>query len=282
MKKMILAATFATLFTFAAQAETVGLYIGGQIWQSGTSGTFGEKNTPINANLKKEHQSSYFVAVEHPLPFLPNVRISNTSLSTTGNTNLTQESSFDDEIAHINVKEDIDVDAQFDVSYIDYTLYYELFGNDLFSFDLGLTGRDFNGSDALTEKTDTITTSRDFIWDDEAHDNHDYHNIIETANTVTMRQIKTHDIMPMLYIATSISLPLMHLSIFAQGDFSLKDDHSFYDYQVGLNYDLVNNRMMDLNLLLGYRAEKIEFEDLDSLYTDLEFKGAFVGVVAHF
>jgi hypothetical protein len=27
---------------------------------------------------------------------------------------------------------------------------------------------------------------------------------------------------------------------------------------------------------------KMEFEDLNSLYTDLEFKGAFLGVIAHF
>ena len=40
--------------------------------------------------------------------------------------------------------------------------------------------------------------------------------------------------------------------------------------------------MMDFNLTLGYRAVKTEFEDLNNLYTDLEFKGAFVGVIARF
>ena len=52
-------------------------------------------------------------------------------------------------------------------------------------------------------------------------------------------------------------------------------------YQVGLNYDLIDSQMVDLNVTLGYRAMKVGFEDLNNLYTDLEFKGAFVGVIAH-
>ena len=72
------------------------------------------------------------------------------------------------------------------------------------------------------------------------------------------------------------------MSVFAQGDFLLIDDHSLYDYQVGLSYDLVDSFIADFNLTLGYRAVKMEFENLDNLYTDLEFKGAFVGVILHF
>jgi hypothetical protein len=54
----------------------------------------------------------------------------------------------------------------------------------------------------------------------------------------------------MLYVATNISLPLTNLSAFAQADFSLIDYHSFYDYQVGLSYYLIDSRMVDLKLLL--------------------------------
>ncbi|MBL4940595.1 MAG: hypothetical protein JKY81_02900 [Colwellia sp.] len=77
-------------------------------------------------------------------------------------------------------------------------------------------------------------------------------------------------------------MPLTNLSVFAQADFSLIDDHSLYDYQVSLSYNLVDNRMVDFNLTLGYRAVKMEFSDLANLYTDLDIKGAFVGVIVHF
>jgi outer membrane protein len=85
-----------------------------------------------------------------------------------------------------------------------------------------------------------------------------------------------------MYVATNISLPLTGLSVFAQGDFSLINDHSLYGYQIGLSYDLIDSRAVDFNVTLGYRVVKMEFEDLNNLYTDLEFKGAFVGVIAHF
>ena len=282
MKKTVFATTIAALFTANVQADTVGLYLGGQIWQSEASGIFGEKNILIDSNLKKEQQSNYFVAVEHPFTLLPNVRISSTTLDTTGKTTSTQESfSFDDGVFHIDVDIDVDVDASFNISYVDYTLYYELFDNDLFSFELGLTARDFDGAVTETETITTVTTSNDGALDAEEHPEHN-HIVTETTKAVAMGKIETTEIVPMLYVATNISLPLTGLSVFAQGDFLLKDDHSLYNYQVGLSYGLVDSRMVDFNVTLGYRAVKMEFDDLNNLYTDLEFKGAFVGVIARF
>jgi len=272
MKKTAFAATLAALFTANVQADTVGLYIGGQIWQSEVSGVLGEENTLIDFNLKKEQQMSYFVAVEHPFPLLPNVRISSNMLDTTGKTTLTQEFSFGDK----SFLTDTDINASFNVSYIDYTFYYQLLDNDLFSFDLGLTARNFNGAVTVTGTAEVVTTVVE-------EDNVDHvHLIDEISSSVTTGKIKTDEIVPMLYVATNISLPLSNLSVFAQGDFLLIDDHSIYDYQVGLSYLLVDNKMMDFNLNLGYRAMKMEFNDLENLSTDLEFKGAFVGVIAHF
>jgi len=292
MKKIVFAATLAALFTANVQANKVGLYLGGQVWQSETSGVFGEKNALIDFNLKKEKQNNYFVAIETPFPLLPNVRISSTRFDTTGKTNLTQEFSFGDETflidADVDVDEgeflidvdvDVDVDASFNISYVDYTLYYELFDNDLFSFDLGLTARDFDGAFTVTGTTTIVSTTG--IIDHPGHTPD--HVGSETTSTATATgKIKTSEILPMLYVATNISLPYTGLSVFAHGNFLLEDDHSHYDYQVGLSYDLVDNRMMDFNLTLGYRAVKMEFEDLENLYTDLEFKGAFVGVIVHF
>jgi hypothetical protein len=86
----------------------------------------------------------------------------------------------------------------------------------------------------------------------------------------------------MLYIATNLRLRLKGVRIFAQGDFSLIDDHTLSDYQIGLSYELVNTRMVDFNLTLGYKVVKMEFEGLDNLYTDLKFKGTSFGIIAHF
>jgi hypothetical protein len=276
MKKMVYAATIAALFTANVQADTVGLYFGGQIWQSEASGTFGENNTLIDFNLKKEKQNNYFVAFEHPFPFLPNVRISSTTLDTGGKTSLTQDFSFGDE----NFTNGADVYASFNVRYVDYTLYYQVLDNPLFSFNFGVTARDFNG--AVTVAGTTVTdTSIGILPDTEGAQEAEHFTPITTSVTPTGK-IKTNDIVPMLHVATNISLPLTSLSAFVQGDFSLIGDHSLYEYQVGLSYDLVDSKMVDFNLTLGYKAVNMKLEDLDNLYTDLEFKGAFVGAIAHF
>jgi outer membrane protein len=281
MKKKAFAATLVALLTANVQANTVGLYLGGQIWQSDASGTFGEENTLIDFNLKKEQQLNYFIAVEHPFPLLPNVRISSTALDTTGQTTLTQEFSFGDETFSIdnNVENNVEnnVNANFNVSYVDYTLYYQLLDNRKYSFDLGLTARDFNGAVTVTGATIIIDNEDDCPETPQS-------NICPSpAGTYTPTgKIKTDDIVPMLYIATNLNLPLTNLNFFAQGDFSLIDEHTFSDYQIGLSYELANTKMVDFTLTLGYKVVKMELVDLNHLYTDIEFKGAFVGMIAHF
>jgi hypothetical protein len=60
------------------------------------------------------------------------------------------------------------------------------------------------------------------------------------------------------------------------------DSHTLYDYQVGISYELIDNLAIDVNLTADYRAVKLQLEDIDDLYTDIEFKGVLAGVVVHF
>ena len=280
MNKTIFATILTTLFTTNIQADTVGLYLGGQIWQSDASGVFGEENALIDFSLQKEKQINLFVAMEHPIPFLPNARIASTTFDTSGKATLAQAFIFAEETfptgQHVN--------ANFNVSYIDYTLYYELVDNDVFSFDLGVTARDINGEVTVTGQAITINdaTGKPITENDCLQYSQNKPCAIHTSTYIPTDTIKTSDIEPMLYVATNISLPITGLHVFAQGDFSLVGSHSLSDYQVGLSYDLIDNTMIDFNVTLGYQNIEMEFKGLNDLYTDLEFKGAFVGVIAHF
>jgi hypothetical protein len=284
MIKTHFAVTLAALLTFTAPAtaqltytpkssDEVGLYLGTQIWQSEPSGIFGEKNTLTDFNLKKEQQINYYIDVEHPFSFLPNARISNTTLDTSGKTTLTEKFDFNDKTFPVGG----DLDTSFNLRYTDYTFYYELLDNKNISFELGLTARDLNGDVTVTGATKI--SGKPCQVPNPAPDD----PCLDGGNTtISNGQIKTDEIHTMLYVATNINLPLTHLSVFAQADFSLLNDHTLSDYQVGLSYDLTRFKMVDLNVNLGYRVVKIEFENLNRLYTDLEFSGAFVGMIAHF
>ena len=250
MKKSLLAVGLTALFSLNANADVVGLYIGGQVWDTETSGKFGESGFQTDFNLEDETHGNYFIAVEHPLPLIPNVKLASTSLDTQGNTTLTADFEFDGDTFTQNTA----VDAIFDVSYMDYTFYYELFDNGLFSFDLGLTGRDIDGDIKVTETADATNTASRSI----------------------------SGIIPMLYVSSSVGLPFTGLSLYAEGNFLSFDDHSILDYQAGLNYEVIDNLVVDLSLTLGYRSVELELEDLDNIYSDLEFSGIYAGAVLHF
>ncbi len=283
MIKTAFAATLAVLFTFCAPAnaqftytpkssDEVGLYLGTQIWQSEASGSLGEENMLIDFNLKKEQQIHFFIDVKHPLSFLPNARITKTTVDTSGKTTLTQKFSFIDK----NFPTGNDVEAGFNVNYVDYTLYYELLNNKTFSVELGLTARDLNGDADFTgiiKGTDSCNDSNP-APDSPCTD--------ESESTISIGKVKTDTITPMLYLASHISLPFPDLSAFAQANVLSIKNHTLSDYQIGFNYELMKIMMMDVNLNLGYRVVNMELKNLNSLYTDLEFKGAFVGMVTHF
>jgi len=90
MKKALIAVSLATVLCTSAQADTLlGLYIGGQIWANQAEGAFGEGQTEQAVfNFDDEYQGSFFIAIEHPIPLIPNVKIASTTLDTVGGTTI--------------------------------------------------------------------------------------------------------------------------------------------------------------------------------------------------
>ena len=187
----------AATFSVSSAADTLGFYIGGQVWDAQFDGVLGESGNQTDFNLAKEKQTNFYVAFEHPIPLIPNARIASTTMDTTGLTTLTSDIDFGGETFAAGSE----VDTGFDVSYVDYTLYYEIFDNGLFSFDIGLTGRDFNGDIMVSSSVNTAPVGETPVL---------------TTVTGTMN---TDEIVPMVYAATSIGLPLTGLSVFGEGNF---------------------------------------------------------------
>lgn len=251
MKKLALAATLTALLSTNVQADAIGIYLGGQVWDNQATGTFGDGSSQIDFNLADKKQNSFYIAFEHPIPIIPNARVASTSLETLGNTTLESDFEFEGE----TFNQGTNVDADFNISFVDYTLYYELFDNDLISFDIGLTGRDFDGDVTVSASVGTASQSG---------------------------TIAVTDIVPMLYVRTNVGLPLTGFNVYAQGNFLSIDSHTLYDYEAGVSYELIDNLAVDVNINLGYRAVKLELDDLNNLYSNIEFDGVFLGTTIHF
>lgn len=285
MNQTIFVLTTAFLVTFSTQAsafltytpqdkKTVGLSAGAQFWQNKNDGRFSKESILIDFYDKKSQQVSLFVAVEHPFPILPNIRVSSSHFDTSHLTNSTENFSFTDVQSGLSYDSVIDseINYRFNVSYIDYTLYYKLLADRLFSLDLGFTARDFSGSSHVDRNVTTVTTWKDASGNPDTFTHNDKSTDIITPDNIE----------PMLYLASEIYLPLKGVSLFAKGDFLLKSDNTISDYQAGLGYALLNNQMISVNAALGYRVVKMEFENSTNLSNAVEVKGAFISFSTQF
>lgn len=240
-----------TLLAGAAQADTLlGLYVGADGWRTSTNGSFANSDDMQAFNFNDETQKSYYVALEHPVPLLPNIRLQHNELQSSGLTDLSATFEFNGQSYSV----DTEVHNQLDLTNTDYVLYYEILDNDLLTLDLGVNGKYINGSVAVAE----------------------------TASNGRATAQRASQIIPMLYSSAIVGLPFTGLELFAQGSYVSLDSNRVYDVQAGLAYSLLDNLAVDMRLRLGYRAVNLKLDDIDDLYANIDFKGMFAGVEIHF
>lgn len=234
MRKSILAlATLSVLHTTTASADTFfGLYAGAQAWTMDTEGQLVTNNVG-QFDFDEKTQGSFYLALEHPVPLVPNVKVARSNFDTKGGTGLR---------------------SSMDLQSTDYILYYELFDNDVISFDFGLGARDIDG-DVSVENT-------------------------AVANSKVTRRVS--ELSPMAYARAEIGIPATNWGVYAQAYSQPFGDDTITDYEAALTYNLLDNLALDAQLQLGYRSFNLEVDELKSLYPDLEFKGAYLGLELHF
>lgn len=231
-----------------AQADTVlGVYAGADLWQSNNSGRFANNEPMQTFDFKDRSQQAYYVAFEHFVPIVPNVRLQHLTLETQGGARLGNNLSFAG--SSFNAGEQIT--SSLTLRSTDYILYYELFDNPLFSFDLGFSAKHLKGDFAV-------------------------------ANTESTATEQLNQWLPMLYLDTKVSILATGLEVFASGSLSAVKDGQLYDAQAGVAYQLVDTLLVDARLKLGFRAMDLRLDSLDNLYADMTFKGVFAGIELHF
>ncbi|MBC3767534.1 TIGR04219 family outer membrane beta-barrel protein [Neptunicella marina] len=250
MKKSLILLAALGLSGNAAADTLLGLYAGAQLWNFDAKGGFADESNLVNYNFDRDNSASLYVALEHPVPMIPNIKIRRTDFDNEGTATLTGSYTFGDQ----TFTEQSNLLTQIDLTNTDYILYYELFDNDLITFDFGLNIKDVDGTINVQDASDpTIQGAEDFSG-----------------------------FIPLLYSKFATEMPLTGLGFYAEGNYLSIDDHTVYEYQAALTYYLMDNLALDMRVQLGYRAFKMELNDLDGVYTDLEFKGPFAGIEFHF
>lgn len=253
MQKFTLAVAFfagtsAVLMSPQVQADTVfGVYAGAQTWKADTQGAFGSERNSPEFNFDDEQQGSAYIAFEHPIPLFPNIKVRHNDLVTDGRQLLSEDFSFFGTDFEANSR----LDYTADLSHTDYTFYYELFDNDLVSFDLGVTAKRVDGS-------------------------------IEVRGEQTLQGQSTDGWIPTLYSQLRVGIPATDFTLYGLANAVSIEDSKVEDYEFGVEYRPIENLAVDVNLQLGYRVFNVELDDLDGIYSNLEYKGPYLGVEFHF
>ena len=128
-----------------------GVYAGTELWQTKSSGTFGNTNsTNANFDLNDDNSAVIYLSIEHPVPMVPNVRLRQSHLSTNANVSL-NNFTFGGQTFNSNHE------AEVTIKNVDLTLYYEILDNDLVSVDFGLTGKFLDGKASVDTTSENIS-----------------------------------------------------------------------------------------------------------------------------
>ncbi|MFL0809865.1 MAG: TIGR04219 family outer membrane beta-barrel protein [Agarilytica sp.] len=225
------------------------VYAGAGSWSTSVSGDLGDSETDVDdLGLDDESNTYLYVAFEHAVPFVPQVRLEQSSVSTSGSETLTETFEF----SGIDYELNADIDTEIELSFLDATLYYELF-----MFDFGLTFRQFDaelsaqGTDSLT---DEVVTERESV----------------------------DGVLPMLYAQTKIDLPFTGLYVTGAANFISVDDKSVADFRGALGYEIEIPVIAKIGLELGYRSFGIDLGEEEDFAGNIEFDGAYFGLNVKF
>ncbi|EBO3250041.1 TIGR04219 family outer membrane beta-barrel protein [Salmonella enterica subsp. enterica serovar Enteritidis] len=182
--------------------------------------------------LDRQGTAQLSVAVEHPVPLLPNAKIKYVNLDSNS-----EQSSL------INASE-------IELNNIDYILYYELLDT-IVHADIGA---------GLTNLDGTVKNL--------------------TAGAFTQYDLDEYS--PLLYATAGVKLPFTGMSAKAEAVYSHGSDTRKTDVQAELQYDFIDNLLVDVGAKIGYRIMQVDFEQDQRPNLKLEFKGPYIGLDVHF
>ncbi|MEE2001129.1 TIGR04219 family outer membrane beta-barrel protein [Alkalimonas sp. MEB108] len=248
--KIKFAALFVCPFLLSAPAQADFLAVKVQLdsWQASADGAFGQTGASVAQEFRSKNQLSLGLALEHPIPLLPNLAVRYQQLEHTGRVELAQTFALAGQSFAVGSQ----INSTLDLSQLDLVLYYELLDNNLIELDLGAMVKRINGKAAASNQ----------------------------ASLGSEQSVKGN--IPMLYAATRLNLVGTSWQFFAQASGVTPGRHQAHDVSAGLAFQWIDTMMMDGAIRLGYRDSKLELDNLQGLSTRMDYSGVFVGLELSF
>lgn len=180
--------------------------------------------------LDNEGAVQFSVALEHPVPIIPNAKIRYVNLDTQTKSSVVGQPNYAVNLDHA-----------------DFILYYEILDN-VVDLDIGAGATTLNGD--ITNFAGQRTS------------------IDETY--------------PIIYGTVGGKLPFTGLSAKAELTYSNFDDAQLTDALAEIQYNFIDNMLVDVGVKAGYRIFTVDLDDYNRNDIKLDFKGPYIGLDAHF
>ena len=255
MKKMLGIIAFASIAALpTAQADVAGFEIGVYQWTPDYSGSINSSTDTIlgstidlqdDLGFTDESHNVVWASLEHPIPLLPNLKITSSNLDTTASSILTRDIVFAGETYSVSEQ----VTTIIDSSNTEYTLYWEILDNWV-NLDIGATIRQYDGQVSLATP----------------------------ASGSNLNETEPLDFtIPLFYAKGRFDLPFTGFFVDGQVNYISYDNDSVSDMMVALGYE----SEIGFGASLGYRTFDLEAIE-DDLNVDLKFDGAYISAFFHF
>ncbi|MCH8142042.1 MAG: TIGR04219 family outer membrane beta-barrel protein [Proteobacteria bacterium] len=236
------------LLTGPVYGDTVfGIYAGAGSWQQSFSGDVTSGTTQVDVEddlaLEDENNNIFYLALEHGVPVLPNLRVQHAKVAVSGDSTLTRTIEFNGTI--FNLTDAVVTDVE--ISQTDLVLYYEVLDN-VVSLDIGMAVRKVEG-------------------------------FFEIATTLEVARAEFDGVLPLLYGRVRADLPLTGLWLGAEVQGLGYDGNRLIDANAQVGWE----SPLGLGVEGGWRMFQFELADFDDFSSvSLDISGPYFALNFHF
>ena len=213
-----------------AQADVVGVKGDLSYWAYDGQANMAAQTAASDQDLERKGAAQLSLAIEHPVPLIPNAKIRYVNLKTQTENEVAGQPVYDINMDHA-----------------DFILYYEILDN-IVNADVGVGATTLNGH----------------------------------VTTLALSKTDIDKTVPVIYATAGAKLPFTGLSAKGEVLYSKFNDAKITDAQAELQYNFIDNLLVDVGLKAGYRILDIKLDDYEKNDLKFNFKGPYIGLDIHF
>ncbi|WP_286799031.1 MULTISPECIES: TIGR04219 family outer membrane beta-barrel protein [Acinetobacter] len=213
-----------------AQADVIGVKGDLSYWAYDGQANMAAQTAASDQDLERKGAAQLSLAIEHPVPLIPNAKIRYVNLKTQTENEVAGQPVYDINMDHA-----------------DFILYYEILDN-IVNADVGVGATTLNGH----------------------------------VTTLALSKTDIDKTVPVIYATAGAKLPFTGLTAKGEVLYSNFNDAKITDAQAELQYNFIDNLLVDVGLKAGYRILDIKLDDYEKNDLKFNFKGPYIGLDIHF